>query len=193
MKTLYIFYLFILIALAQLYIPAKMIYNQENILKTGVAYKFKTQPVDPSDPFKGKYIYLNYEASSISSNDSTWMPREVVYVAISKDALGFVVVDDVTRLEPEEGAYVKAPVEWYDGSQKVLNFSFPFTEFYMNEIKAYDAEVAHTTAQRDSTANTTYAEVYIKNGEGVLSNVFINDIPIADYIEMEWWSYLSQD
>lgn len=183
MKSVYIFYLFIVVALAQLFFPAKMIYNQENILKTGIAYKFKTQPVDPSDPFKGKYMYLNFEARTFPSNDSTWVRQEVVYVAISKDESDFVVVDTITRNKPEQGAYVKAQVEWYDGRQKILNFSYPFTEFYMNETKAYDAEVAHTNAQTDSTANTTYALVYIKNGDAVLSNVFINDIPIVDYIE----------
>lgn len=185
MKTIYIFYLFVVVALAQLFIPAKMIYDQEDILKTGQAYKFMTEPVDPSDPFKGKYMYLNFEARSFPSNDSTWVRQEIVYVAISKDDSGFVVVEDIARQQPEEVAYVKAEVDWYDGRQKMLHFSYPFTEFYMNESKAYDAEVAHNNAQTDSASNTTHALVYIKNGEAVLSNVFINDIPIAEYIEMK--------
>lgn len=53
----------------------------------------------------------------------------------------------------------------------------------MNETKAYDAELAH--AQQDSLPNNTYALVYVLNGMGVLDNVFINDVPIADYVEKE--------
>ena len=64
-------------------------------------------------------------------------------------------------------------------------FSFPFNEFYMNEAKAYDAELAHAQAQRDSLPNNTYALVYLLKGKAVLDNVFINDIPIADYVEKE--------
>lgn len=185
MKAIQLFYLYLVVVLAQLYIPAKMILDREDILKTGKAFKFKTQPVDPSDPFKGKYIYLNLEASIVPSNDSTWTRQELVYVVISEDDAGFVVAKHVSRKQPEIGIFVKAKVEWYDSVKKMLIFSYPFNEFYMNEAKAYDAEIAHLNAQTDSTTNTTYALVYVKNGDAVLSNVFINEIPIADYIELE--------
>lgn len=70
MKTIHIFLIFVLVAALQLFIPAQMILKQETILKKGTAYKFKAQPVDPSDPFKGKYINLNYEIDSFKTNDS---------------------------------------------------------------------------------------------------------------------------
>lgn len=41
MKTIHIFIVFILVAVAQLILPAQMIFNQEDILKTGTAFKFK--------------------------------------------------------------------------------------------------------------------------------------------------------
>ena len=53
--------LFVLVALAQLYVPAKMIWDQEDVLKNGSEYKFKTDPVDPNDPFRGKYITLSFD------------------------------------------------------------------------------------------------------------------------------------
>ena len=61
MKTIYIFIIFIVVGLVQLFVPANMILNEETILKSGTVYKFKTRPVDPNDPFKGKYINLNYQ------------------------------------------------------------------------------------------------------------------------------------
>ncbi|MFT6841766.1 MAG: hypothetical protein ACJASR_000528, partial [Psychroserpens sp.] len=49
--------------------------------------------------------------------------------------------------------------------------------------KAYNAELAHRDAQRDSLSDNTFALVYIKNGDAVLDNVFINEIPIATFVE----------
>jgi uncharacterized membrane-anchored protein len=183
MKTIHIVIIFIVVALAQLFIPAQMIYNQEQILKTGTAYKFKTQPVDPSDPFKGKYIFLNYEVDHLPSKDSTWTRQEIVYVTILNDSQGFVKAANASREAPKTGDYVKAHVNWYDYGNKILNFSFPFNEFYMEETKAYAAELAYTDAQRDALPNNTYALVYVKEGETVLDNVFINNIPIAKFVE----------
>jgi len=49
--------IFALVALAQLYVPAKMVWNQESILEEGTEYKFKTAPVDPNDPFRGNTLH----------------------------------------------------------------------------------------------------------------------------------------
>ncbi|WP_299274036.1 GDYXXLXY domain-containing protein [uncultured Psychroserpens sp.] len=185
MKTKYIFIMFIVLAIVQISIPAQMIFKRESVLKTGTAYKFKTQPIDPSDPFKGKYIFLNYDLDSAMANDENWQRHQDVYVSIANDSLGFVKAVSVHAYTPESGDFVKAKVRWFSDSNSVLEFSLPFNEFYMEESKAYDAEVAHRNAQRDSIPNNTYALVYVKNGEAVLDNVFINDIPIAKVVEMQ--------
>lgn len=183
MKSKYIFILFIILAIVQLCIPAQMINHRESILKDGKAFKFKTEPIDPSDPFKGKYIFLKYELESFKIDSMDWNPNQDIYVSLVNDSLGFVKASAIQKEAPESGNFVKAKVDWYNTNMKEVRFTFPFNEFYMEESKAYDAELAHREAQRDSLPDNTYALVYIKNGEAVLDNVFINDIPIADFVE----------
>ena len=97
--------------------------------------------------------------------------------------MGFVQVTEVTKNEPKSEFYIKAKVDWYNEFEKELNIVYPFNKFYMDETKAYNAELAHMKAQQDSIPNNTYALVFIKNGKAVLDNVFINEIPIAKYVE----------
>ena len=111
MKSIYIFLIFILVVLVQLFVPAKMIFNQEHIMANGAAYKFKTQPIDPSNPFKGKYIYLNYDLNSAPSKDTTWTTSTTIYVTIITDSLGFAKVKDVSKEDPKEGDYIKSKVD----------------------------------------------------------------------------------
>ncbi|WP_456437918.1 GDYXXLXY domain-containing protein [Psychroserpens sp.] len=183
MKTKYIFILFVILAIVQLGIPAQMINHRESILKEGKPFKFKTEPIDPSDPFKGKYIYLNYELDNYISEDTDWKRSNTIYVSIVNDSLGFVKASAIHKEVPQNGDFVMAKVNRYNSNAKEVRFIFPFNEFYMKESKAYDAEVAHRDAQIDPLSNKTYALVYIKDGEAVLDNVFINDIPIADFVE----------
>ncbi len=187
MKTIHAFIIFIVLALAQLFIPAQMILNQESILKTGIAYKFKTQPVDPSDPFKGKYINLNYEISSFKTNDSLWQRNEPIYVYLTTDSLNFAKIDTVSRniLPENNNDYFTAKANWYRKHSNVLSIQFPFNHYYMEETKAYDAEVAVRNRQRDSMPNNTYALVYIKEGEAVLNDVVIDNMSIKDYVVKE--------
>ncbi len=187
MKTIHLFILFLILALAQLFVPTKMILNQENILETGIIYKFKTQPIDPSDPFRGKYITLNYEARSFKTKDSVWERNETIYVYLKKDSLGYAAVDQVSKviLEYDDKNYIQAKAKWYRNYTDELQIEFPFNRFYMEETKAYDAEIAVRNRQRDSLPNNTHALVYVKEGEAVLKDVIIDDISIKDYVEKE--------
>jgi len=185
MKTIHIFLLFIVVALIQLFVPAQVIFNQESVINNGKAYKFKTQPIDPNDPFRGKYITLNYAISSIKTNDSLWERNEPVFVYLAKDSLGYAKIDTVSKsvLLENNNNYLKAKVDWYSTYTNTLNIDFPFNRYYMEETKAYDAEIAVRNRQRDSLPDNTYALVYVKQGEAVLNDVVIDEMSIKDYVE----------
>ncbi|GAA4236288.1 hypothetical protein GCM10022291_20280 [Postechiella marina] len=185
MKTIHIFIIFLLVVVVQLFVPAKMILNQESVIEHGEVFKFKTQPIDPSDPFKGKYINLNYTISNITTTDSLWKRRAPIYVYLETDSLGYAKIQTVSRtiLAENNNTYVKASVQWYAKYNNQLNINFPFNRYYMKETKAYDAEIAVRNRQRDSLLDNTYALVYVKQGDAVLTDVLIDDIPIKNYVE----------
>ena len=178
--------MFIVVVVAQIFVPAQMIFNKETIITTGKAYKFKTQPVDPSDPFRGKYINLNYEINSFVTADTLWERKDKIYIYLDTDSLGFAKVDEISRIPLNlTKDFIIAEVGWYNKIEEELNFNLPFNRYYMEETKAYDAEVAVRNNQRDSLPNSTYALVYIKNGKAVLNDVIINEISIKDYVVKE--------
>lgn len=184
MKKTYILIAFVAIALLQLYVPAQMIFSKEKVLTTGHLYKFNTQPIDPNDPFRGKYITLRYRLNSAKTKDTTWQRKENIYVYLKEDSLGFAIADKVSRTKLNSSQeYVVARVNWYYKNQQKVSFSLPFDRFYMNEYKAKPAEDAYREAQRDSLPDNTYALVAVKDGEAVLKDVMINDTPIATYVK----------
>jgi len=179
-KYIYTTLLLVLFAV-QIFVPAQMVYLQEDALDTGRAYKFKTQPIDPSDPFRGKYITLNYEIDSYQSDEKNWPENDKVYVYLKNDKEGYAAIKTVskTKLDLREDYILTKPYSTYDGH---IRIDFAFNRFYMNENKAYDAEVSVRNAQRDSV-QVCYGLVYVKQGVAVLDNVFINDQPIQQFVE----------
>ncbi|PSR55679.1 hypothetical protein AHMF7605_20305 [Adhaeribacter arboris] len=176
---------FFLVALVQLYVPAKMILDQEEILKTGTPFKFKTAPIDPNDPFRGKYITLNYaENEVVVPKEENWLMGEPIYVSLQTDKAGFIKIKAVAKEKPANNqAFVKAKVGYVtDNGSRRLTIDYPFDRFYMEESKAYDAEQAYQQAQRD-TSQVTYALVSIKNGNAVLKDVFIGSTSISEVVK----------
>jgi len=189
MKKSYLIIAFCIVALIQLFVPAQMIFNQEEVLDKGRAYKFKTRPIDPNDPFRGKYITLNYDIRSFTTTDSTWQRGDDVYVYI-KDSLGFAALDTIAKQKLDrETDFVVAEARYfykrkfYNNQSSRLTFDLPFNRFYMEESKAKPAEDAVRVTRFDSVIKNVYGVVYIKDGASVLKDVVIDGVPIADYIE----------
>ena len=183
MKTIHIFLIFVLAALIQLFVPAQMILNRETVLKEGTVYKFKTRPIDPNDPFRGKYITLQYDIDTLKTSDTLWQRTEEAYVYFIKDANGFAEATRISRekLDLDED-YVIAEISWYDKNKQEVRVNFPFNRYYIEESKAEEAEEAYRIAQTDSLPDNTYALVHIKNGTAVLADVLIDDVSIKDHV-----------
>lgn len=172
--------LFLLVALAQLFVPAQMIYNQEDILDTGKLVKFQCEPIDPNDPFRGKYITLNFKENRIKvKNFKNWKNNETVFAKIKTSKDGFAKIKSISRTEPiDNSTYLKLKINYiaeYDDNKIYLDF--PFNRFYMNENKAKNAEEVYAESMIDTT-KIAYALVATKNGEAVIKDVFIDNISI---------------
>ena len=177
------YFLLALLILLQLFVPAKMIYDHESILSKGEKFKFKTAPIDPSDPFRGKYIVLRFDASRFYVTDKgPWYSNEEVYATLETDKDGFAKINSVYRTKPESGVFLKTKVDYFQNYQEsdsaFLNLDFSFNIFYMEESKAGAAETAYFEASRD-TNSVAYANVSVLNGEAVISNVYINGVALV--------------
>lgn len=179
---------FILTALVQLFVPANMIWQEESVITKGTAFHFKVAPVDPSDPFRGKYIRLDVEANKATVlGDSIWRARDEVYVSIEKGEDGFAKIQTISLTPPlDTDHFIKAEMSrWRKlGDSTIITINYPFDRYYMEESKAYPAEKVYRESARDSSKNT-YGVVYIKKGKATLTDIKINDLSIQEVVKRQ--------
>jgi uncharacterized membrane-anchored protein len=160
-----------------------MIFNKEAVLTEGKEFRFKTAPIDPTDPFRGKYIILSFEENTIQVfGAEDWNQGDQVFVSITEDEQGFAKIISASKEKPSpEEDFVSASVSYVftDSLNSQVTLEYPFNRFYMEESKAEEAEKAYWESAVDST-DVTYALVNILNGEAVITNVMINDVPISE-------------
>lgn len=175
---------FIVMVLAQWYIPGRMVFHNERVLATGRPFKFRTEPVDPYDLFRGNYVHLDFmqDEVHVDHNYEALENKEHVYGLLSTDKEGYAVI---TKLLPEAPAgnidYLKLKISYIAevNFKSIAYIEYPFERFYMNEYKAPGAEAAYRQVVSD-TSQVAYAIVYIKDGEAVLKDVMLNDKPIRE-------------
>lgn len=170
--------------LAQFYVPFSMIMESEDILSEGTPYKFRTAPIDPNDPFRGKYITLEFKDNTCDlKNDSSWEEGEKVYCVL-ENKNGFAHLNSLNRTKPIDKDYLYLRISYVVtiGDAQIASLVLPFNKYYMEESKAYAAEKIYRERQLD-TIKTTYALVYVKDGIGRLSDVMIGDSSIRDMVK----------
>ena len=178
--------LYALVVLAQLYVPASMIWSKETTLSEGTLIKMRCAPVDPYDPFRGRYVSLGFDETQVTLDRLVEFPsgKRKAYIVMENDADGFATIQDVVFEEPDDGLYYRADVQGYiaQGETQVTVYH-PFLRYYMEEHAAPEAERVY----RDVTwggGMEAYAAIRVHNGDAVLEDLYLGDVPVSQ-IDLE--------
>lgn len=175
-----VFIFFVLMCLGQWLVPGFMIYQQEAVIADGTIYKFKTQPIDPTDPFRGSYITLYFESNFFDTSEQ-FESGQNLFLSFDTDDNGFALIRHASSTPPATGDYLAVSVQYQDSDGRTY-INYPFNRFYLEESKAAGAERAYWDANRVDSNQVAYAEVRIKDGVSSLIDVKINDRSIVDLV-----------
>jgi uncharacterized membrane-anchored protein len=171
----------VLLIAVHLAIPFHMIRDRENTLRNGELFMFRTRPIDPADPFQGRYVRLAFEEDYLACPEDE-MPdlayREPIYILLKHGENGFAKLVDWSRERPSAGHYLKSrclgkQTRWNSETKERehlgIQVDLPFNRFYMDEAKAPRAEILARDAVRSTNC---WANVRILNGKAVIEDVF---------------------
>ncbi|MHA7834769.1 MAG: GDYXXLXY domain-containing protein [Algiphilus sp.] len=161
-------------------LPISQIQRYQQVVDHGTAYRFRTAPVDPVDPFRGRYVTLQFTAAEVAVPAGTTYPSDqVLYAPITVEANGFAVLQPPRRQLPE-GDYLRVRIAHRIDSTR-LRLRLPFDRYYLNERLAPEAERLAREAMRADRATSlapSWAVVRVLEGEAVLTELFIDAVPV---------------
>lgn len=176
---------FILMVLAQWWVPGQMIWYKQKVLDDGTSYKFLSAPVDPTDPFRGKFIILNFREDHITVAGNPDLPYgKKVYVGFVADKNGFARIQSVNETRPDRKDYLETTISFVSNKKDSADIyiNYPFSMYYLEEYKAPQAEKIYRERIIDSSQKT-YALVNLLNGDAVIKDVYVNDTLIQQVIK----------
>ncbi|MBI4558538.1 MAG: GDYXXLXY domain-containing protein [Candidatus Hydrogenedentes bacterium] len=176
---------FLAMVAAQIAVPWSMIAKHEATLRTGAVYKFRTQPVDPADAFRGRYVWLQVEASSAPlQRGQTFGDGQKVFAVLATDEQGFAKFSRVSGTRPSSGDYVATKVTYINTSELTVGLQLPLDRYYLEESLAPEAERAYREHSRVGQRDT-YITVRVRDGYAVIEELYVNDSPIKDFVRRE--------
>jgi uncharacterized membrane-anchored protein len=176
-----LFFLLAAVFLGQLLVPVSMLLGREAILSRGHEVKVHARPIDPYDPFRGRYVIVN-AAPHIPASvklPSDLSQGDTVYAALKTED-GFARVTNVTTQPPEGSLYLEATFN--GGANRQLAFNLD--RYYMNEKMAPAAEnLVREHLQRADAPAQVYVTLRVLDGDSVITGLFVDGIPIEDLLE----------
>ncbi len=173
--------LFFVLAAVQLGMPVSMILRQEKILQSGKEFKFRTQPVDPFDAFRGRYVALHLQEDygvKIAGLDYNQGQKVLVQIVAGDD--GFAKFGVVARSAPKDTAFIKAKVSYVRGDKVYLDL--PVDRYYMEESKAPKAEELYRQHSSGQVSDA-YVVVRIIDGEPVVKALYVAGKPVEELLK----------
>ncbi len=170
---------FIFFALVLLGVPIFLVVKSESVLENGIQHKIRLRAYDPFDPFRGKYLSLNYE--NTIPCDEILERGDVCYVTLKKGEDGFSTFDYMHSEKPEGEDYIESRVDWLvigTGSFKTDNIS----KYFINEHKASRAETVLIEYSQDCP-DDIYVAIRVLDGEVRLEDIFVEETPLLDFLD----------
>jgi len=185
MKQKQIFYLTIVFWLL---IFSGFILFKEYTLRTGTEILLKTEPVDPRDLFRGDYVTLNYEISTldldeIPTEDPYFEYNDRIYLALALED-GYGVPKKIYRNPPDDELFLKGTVkqliyDWEEDEDgliaedplvKELGVEYGIESYFVPEGRGIEIE-----RQQWTGAEGTDVKVVIdKYGNAVIKSLLID-------------------
>jgi uncharacterized membrane-anchored protein len=161
-----------------------MIWRQEQTLRTGHVFKFQTEPVDPIDAFRGRYVALRFRSERIPLNCfAEAQSHDRLYAQLAANPEGWAEIARLSRTPTPDSFAVT--VQWV--ADQEIHLTFPFDRYYLEEKQAPRAEEAYRANNRrnDKNQHSTYVTVRVLNGHAALENLYLDDLSIHDYLRKQ--------
>ena len=178
---------FAAVCLAQLAVPASLIAKHEQTRAHGTAWKFQTAPVDPNDPFRGKYVQLRYQVERepvpFADGDFAYSGyNKRAYAELAAGPDGFARLVKLHAQRPEGVEYIDVFTRHFPEGRPgerlgAIFVHIPFDRYYLPEAQAPEVERAYFEASRTAQANT-WAEVRVRDGHAALVGLVLDGKPV---------------
>lgn len=166
---------FLIIGIFWLILIGGFIGLKEYTLQTGEEIFLKIIPVDPRDMFRGDYVVLRYDISTIDAGisgmkDSDFTVGEKVFVSMKVDKEKTGSATGISKQTPKNGVFIKGTIK--NISANKLTIEYGIESYFVPEGKGREIErqssVLNAKVAVDGSGNAVIKSLFSNGQEIVL-------------------------
>jgi hypothetical protein len=182
---------YVLVALAQLFVPYQMISKEADYALSGREFQFRIRH-NRTDGYRGgysgstvqgKFIWLQFEENQFRVSDrKEWELGQTVYVTFTTDSMGYAAVRDVTKTRPATSDWVKAKAFMNNRDTTILSLVYPFNNYYIEDKDTRDIDTAFTRKMNDPVSSICL-KVNIKENQFIVNDLMVDSLTFKEFVK----------
>jgi uncharacterized membrane-anchored protein len=159
-------------------------------LTMGKEIQLETNPIDPTDLFRGDYVTLSYKVESvpftkvdkeilshfIQANKSGKESSLTVYTLLKKNANGIYQVERVVKNKPKTGIYLEGKIHYlWVSSEEDLKEEDQMVDIDYNLDKFFVPENTGIELEEATRKGKAIATVKVRDGKAILTHVDVKE------------------
>ena len=175
---------FVLVVIAQLFVPCLMISSKADIALKGKEFRFKIVNNHAGTSIHGNYLWFRFVADKYKVADKKeWERSKTVYVRFGTDTLGFAKIQSVSKLQPADSFdWVKARAFLNFKDSTALQLLYPFNNYYLENANLKEIEEMATQKLNDST-RVISLKVRIRENQFIVSDLMVDGASFKDFVK----------
>ena len=158
--------LFAALVALQVAYPVGVVAWNEIQLARGYEVRLQTVPVDPRDLFRGDYVILRYEITTVMPDFEPPKKGETVYVTLRKVGPRYMA-RGTSREKPDGMPFIRGRVVRFDNEQYEAEVDYGIERYYIPEGTGRDyesAEFLYVDVKLDRNGKPRIQDVIIPRG-----------------------------
>lgn len=175
--------IFTIVMLLYLWFPFNMIRHTEKILNQGIIHRFRLEPIDPYDAFRGRYVVLFYGNTAVPAMDSL-SSGQPIFITLAKDSSGYSFFEAAWAVKPERKDYIITEASYFASASDTVHFVLPenMQYYYMNEKTAPLVDEL-LWQPIDTIPHKNTVSVRVLKGETAVEELYVDDLPVLEYLK----------
>lgn len=133
---------------AQVLLPLGIVGWNEWRLQSGTEVRLRTEPIDPLDVFRGRYVTLNYEISRLPVPGRVER-GDTVYVILREESDAWTALRATTRRPSGDETFIRGRATYLGGGSGPVGLEYGIENYFTDEDRAQELERAGGTLYVD--------------------------------------------
>lgn len=174
--------IFMIVMVLYLWLPYQLSQKPKRIAENGKIFRLELQNFNRYN-LSGSYANLDFVIPGPIPTDKTFYNYQRAYATLQIDSLGFARVQSIHTQKPENADFIQVRINYVDEKGVYISLPESIQYYYLKQPLSSEQAEKIRSQRPERELFEAYATVRIWEGDAMIEHLFIEGLPVEQFIQ----------